>query len=286
MTAVATGLRAFNPKDRVPVNGKPIPRFRRFVLTIAWSYVVAFLVAEPIIMTGYFFITQVKYPGHIAGQPIWMKPYWDRLLDAQLGVTGWTLSRHLWRNLLDPILGTIFVKSLLANWKKDPDTRCSMWYLIASPFIILVIATILISLVAGLVYWWVPQIGNTVPNGLIQVVAGIVIGLVVHPIYAPAGRTVQGFFVDRQVWKARWYRFNYANELRDSARKFSPKGWMPPVVQELFWHKIDNKIPVKKAGAWVSTVVPTVAFLIFAAAVFGLIIKFGIAPGRIHWFNT
>jgi hypothetical protein len=286
VTATVGALRAqFNPRDPVPVNGKPIPRLERLGLQLAWSAALAFF-AQLIIMTAYFFITQVRYPGHIAGQPVWMKPYWDRLLDAQLSAAKWTLSRHLWRNLLDPILATLFVKSLMANWKKDPDSRCSMWYLALSPLLILVAATVLIAGVAWLVYWGVPWIPAHVPALVIQLVAGILIGLVIHRIYAPAGRTVQGYFVDRQVWKARRQPSRGQPHGYWAKVEYAPPRWFPPVVQELYWHKLDNEIPVEQPGIWPRLVIPPFAVLVFAMIVFGGIIKFGIAPGRLHWFNV
>lgn len=279
MSAVVSTLRSFSPHERIPVNGKPIPRVERLALTLAWSAAVSFIAAL-IIMTAYFFITQVRYHGGgVHGWTFYLKPSWDRLFDKQLGAARWTESRHMWRNVLDPTLATLFVKSLLANWKKDPDQRVGAFRLIIAPFELLIIITILAAAACGLFFWLAPAIPAHVPLTVLQIATGIVIGLIIHPIYAPVGRTVQGYFVDRQVAKA----------LEDRQMlNHAPKRWMPPVVQELYWYKLDQPgtWTQEKPGVAMRIIMPPFALLSFAMIVFGAIIKFGIAPGHLHWFGV
>jgi hypothetical protein len=230
-----------------------------------------------IIMAAYFLITQVRWHIGIGGHEyvFWLKPSWDRLLDRQVGAAHWSSARHLGRNLLDPILATLFVKSLLANWKTEPDDRGSMLYLAASPLIVLVAALALIIPFCWVVFWAVPWIGQHLPITVVQIAGGIIIGQVIHRLYAPAGRTVQGYFIDRQETKF----------LADhDARKHAPARWLPPVVQERYWYDLTDDNYPSRPGNWVKFIVPAFAFLCLAAIVFGGIVKFGIAPGHLDWF--
>lgn len=273
--AVAAAL-TFSRKDPILCDGKPIPKWKWWALQISWGAAMAFF-AGLIIMTGYFLITQVRYHIMIGGHEYvyWLKPSWDRLLDRLVGAGKWSLSRHLGRNLLDPILATLFVKSLLANWKVHPDGRAPMWYVVLSPLIVLAAALALIIPFCWVVFWVIPVIGYHVPITIVQIAGGILIGQIIHRIYAPAGRTIQGYFIDRQ-------EFKYMAD--GDARKHAPAGWLPAMIQERYWHDLGDDNYPSEPGNWVKFIVPVFAALCIAAIVFGGIVKFGVAPGHLDWF--
>jgi hypothetical protein len=276
VAAVNAVTKPFNRKDPILCDGKAIPHWQWWALQIAWSAIAAFC-ASLIIMSLYYLITQVRYHVMIDGHEYvyWLKPAWDRLLDRQVGTQKWDLSRHLGRNLLDPVLATLFVKSLLANWKHHPDSRAPMWYVALSPLIVFTAALALIIPFCWVVFWGVPAIGNHIPITVVQICGGILIGQIIHRVYAPAGRTIQGYFVDRQ-------EFKYLAD--GNARKHAPARWLPPMVQELYWHDLtDDKYP-SKPGSWVKFIIPVFAAFCIAAVVFGGIVKFGVAPGHLDWF--
>lgn len=269
-------------KEEVLIAGKHVSKAEQLVNNTAWSLIVIQL-AGAVIMTAYFFITQVRYGTiHLHGVTyvLWLKPHWDAWLDSVIGSRNWKIARHLARNLYDPTLATLFVKTILANWRKGREGKqAPLWYVALSPLILLASSTVLIGLAVALVIY-VPAL-QAIPTTLTQLVAGILIGLVIHPLYAPAGRRIQQFFIDRQEYKAKM-----GPHTTDRWKKHAPRRWMPFVWQGSYWHALSESGCPETPSNWVRVVIPAFAVIVIAMALFGLVIKFGIAPGRIHLFGV
>src|SRR5208282_2622663 len=98
------------PPKRIPVNGRPIRL--RWLQQIIWSFLAA-NVGALIISALYYLFVQLRW--HVGGHTLlYLKPDWDHLF----GFGGWTEDRHDVRNVYEALLATLFVKSLLANWRK------------------------------------------------------------------------------------------------------------------------------------------------------------------------
>jgi hypothetical protein len=98
------------PPKRIAVNGRPIRL--RWLQQIIWSFLAAN--AGALIMVAlYYLFVQLRW--HVGGHTLLnLKPDWDNLFSFR----GWAADRHDFRNVYEAILATLFVKSLLANWRK------------------------------------------------------------------------------------------------------------------------------------------------------------------------
>jgi hypothetical protein len=211
MTAV-TGELA--PPRRILVNGRPIRL--RWLQQIIWSFLAANIGAL-IISALYYLFVQLRW--HVGGHTIlYLKPSWDHLFSFR----GWRDDRHAIRNVYEALLATLFVRSLLANWRKN-DRRAPAWYVVISPFLIVIVAFPIVAAGIWLINHALPYLWHAwfrhhvlhnpvhMPHSLAwlgtylsgfpwqAVVIGIVAGLVVHRVYAPAGNTVQLYFIGRSV---------------------------------------------------------------------------------------
>jgi hypothetical protein len=119
------------PPKRIPVHGRPIRL--RWLQQIVWSFLAA-NVGALIIAALYYLIIQVRW--QIGGRTVlYLKPDWDHLFSFH----GWPTDRHDVRNVYEALLATLFVKSLLANWRKR-KWRAPAWYVLLSPMLIVVVA--------------------------------------------------------------------------------------------------------------------------------------------------
>jgi len=114
------------PPKRILVNGRRIRL--RWLQQIIWSLLAA-NVGALIISALYYIFVQIRWQagGHTI---LYLKPKWDNLFSFQ----GWKADRHDLRNVYEALLATLFVKSLLANWRKH-NRRAPAWYVILSPII-------------------------------------------------------------------------------------------------------------------------------------------------------
>ena len=116
---------------RIAVNGRPIRL--RWLQQIIWSFLAA-NVGTLIMVALYYLLVQLRW--HAGGHTfLYLKPDWDHLFSFR----GWAADRHDFRNVYEAILATLFVKSLLANWRKH-DRRAPAWYVLLSPILIVVVA--------------------------------------------------------------------------------------------------------------------------------------------------
>jgi len=108
MTAATEELR---PPERILVNGRPIRL--RWLQQIIWSFLAANIGALVISALYYIFVQlRWQFGGHTI---LYLKPEWDNLFSFH----GWKADRHDIRNVYEALLATLFVKSLLANWRKN-----------------------------------------------------------------------------------------------------------------------------------------------------------------------
>src|ERR1700752_2406949 len=128
MTAATTEL---VPPKRIPVNGRPIRL--RWLQQIIWAFLAA-NVGALIISAPYYLFVQLRW--HIGDHTfLCLKPDWDNLFTFR----GWAADRHGIRDVAEAILATLFVRSLLADWRKH-DRRAPAWYVVLSPILIVVVA--------------------------------------------------------------------------------------------------------------------------------------------------
>src|SRR6516164_8562379 len=111
------------PPKRIAVNGRPIRL--RWLQQIIWSFLAA-NVGALIISALYYLFVELRW--HIGGHTfLYLKPDWDNLFRFR----GWAADRHDVRNVYEAVLATLFVKSLLANWRKN-FWHAPAWYVVLS----------------------------------------------------------------------------------------------------------------------------------------------------------
>lgn len=287
MTAIATALPAI-PRH-IKVNGHRI--HLRLVQQLVWLFVAATAGAY-VISALYYLITQVHWSsgGHTV---LYLKPSWDNLIKT----SWWPVARHDVRDVYEGVLATLLARSLMANWKKAHFARVGPVRLITAPLLITVVA--LPMMVAGI--WLVNFAGpwlwhHTLHHKVLHLAValpawlgtylstwnwqptliGILAGLVVHRVYRPVGNTVQLFFIERAVARARksgrvpvWVRYPLA----------------PPVVRERFAWMMENDIPVERHGIWITVITPVMTTIFVLLALYGGFIRLWFAkhgtPGHL-----
>jgi hypothetical protein len=267
------------PPKRIEVNGAPI-RFR-LVQQLTWSFLAANAGAL-VIAALYYLLTQVNW--HIgAHELLYLKPKWDGLFSFK----GWPLDRHDIRDVYEGALATLFVKSLLANWRQYGDRRVGLVRLLTAPLVIIAVAAPIV--VAGLFvinhggpWLWHRVFRHHAIHASVHlpgwlsaylstwnwqpVLIGVITGLVVHRIYAPIGNTVQLFFIERQIDKT-----------RDTSTDHRPRWPLPPVIRERYAWIMASDLPVHDRGKWEERLIPVMAFLLLALMVFGAVVRYYIA---------
>jgi hypothetical protein len=279
------------PPKRVAVNGRPV-RFR-WLQQIIWSFLAA-NVGALIVSALYYLFVQLRWQagGHTI---LYLKPDWDHLFTFQ----GWKTDRHDIRNVYEALLATLFVKSLLANWRKH-DRRAPAWYVLLSPILIVVVAFPIVAAGIWLINYALPHLWHLwfahhvlhnplhFPHPLAwlgtylaswkwqPLVIGILAGLVVHRVYAPAGNTVQLYFVGRAVDRTR----DAIAVGEENPYRHLPRWPWAPVVRERAAWIMDKRLPVPdrtrniRWAVWVLTVVLT------GLATCGAIARYVIAKGH------
>jgi hypothetical protein len=288
MTAVTEEL---VPPKRILVNGKPIRL--RWLQQIIWSFLAANIGAY-IISALYYIFVQLRW--QVGGHTIlYLKTDWDNLFSFQ----GWKTDRHDIRNVYEALLATLFVKSLLANWRKH-DRRAPAWYVVLSPILIVVVAFPVVAagiwlINYGLPYLWhlwfthqvlhnpvhfprpLAWLGTYLSSWRWQpLVIGVVAGLVVHRVYAPAGNTVQLHFIGRSVDKT---RDAVAAGEQDPYRHLPRWPW-PPVIRERAAWIMQNDLPVPDRTRSIRWAVWLMLVVFTGLAAYGGYVRFVIAKGH------
>jgi hypothetical protein len=288
VTAISTAALPKVPRH-IKVNGHRI--HLRLVQQLIWSFAAATAGAY-IISALYYLIIQVHWSsgGHTI---LYLRPQWNGLFATKW----WPQARHDVRDVYEGVLATLLVKSLLANWKKAHSERVGAFRLVTAPLLIIVAALPIV--VAGIwvvlfaaPWLWHHTVGHRVLHLTVgmptwlgtflstwnwqPLLIGIIAGLVVHRLYRPIGNTVQLFFIELGVNRARstgkipaWVRHPIT----------------PPVIRERFAWMMDNDVPVEKHGAWIRVVTPVMTTILILLALYGGYIRLWFAkhgtPGNL-----
>jgi hypothetical protein len=279
------------PPKRIDVNGRPIRL--RWLQQIIWSFLAA-NVGALIIAALYYLFVQLRW--HVGGTTLlYLKPDWDNLFSFR----GWVADRHDFRNVYEAILATLFVRSLLANWRKH-DRRAPAWYVLLSPVLIVVVAFPIV--VAGvwlinhaLPYLWHALFAHRVVHNPVHLtggaawlgtylasypwpsaVIGILAGLVVHRVYAPAGNTVQMYFVGRSVDRTR----DAIAAGEQAPYRHLPRWPWPPVIRERAAWIMQTDQPVPNRTFNIRWAVRIVTVILTALAIYGGYVRYVIAKGH------
>lgn len=277
--AATTATAPVDAPKHVLVRGKKIRL--RWVQQIAWSILVANAGAL-IISALYYIFVQVKWPGATYGGHthtiLYLKPDWDHLF----GWKQWPTDRHTIRNVYEAALATLFVGSVLADWRKH--TRLApAWYVAISPLVIIVAAA---PLVVGGVYLLDHVLPSTSPPGWLArvlndlvgipwqpVVIGVVVGQVVKRLYAPAGNTVNWYFTARAVDKARDAR----RDGDPDPERFLPHWPVPPNIRERAAWTYEADLPCPDRGHNIKAAVYAVTVIMLGLIGWGIYVRYVIA---------
>lgn len=226
---------------------------------------------------------------------LYLKPDWDHLFTFR----GWTADRHDVRDVYEAVLATLLVRSLLANWRKQ-DRRAPGWYVALSPILIVVAAFPVV--VAGIwlinyalpYLWHVFLAHHTVRNPVHMppplnwlgtylagfpwqsAVIGILAGLVVHRVYAPAGNTVQLYFIGRSADKTR----DAIAAGEQNPYRHLPRWPWPPVIRERAAWIMSSGQPVPDRTRDISWAVQFMTAALAALAIYGAYIRYVVAKGH------
>jgi hypothetical protein len=273
------------------VNGRPIRL--RWLQQIIWSFLAANIGAL-IISALYYLFVQLRW--HIGGHTLlYLKPDWDHLFSFR----GWAADRHDVRNVYEALLATLFVESVLANWRKR-DRRGPAWYVVISPILIVVVAIPFVVAGIWLINYALPYLWHVwfahhslhnpvhVPARLDwlatylssfpwqPVVIGILAGLVVHRVYAPAGNTVQLYFVGRSVDRT---RDAIAAGEQNPYRHLPRWPWAPVVRERAAWI-MQNNLPVPNRTRDIRWAVQLMTVVFAALAIYGGYVRYVVAKGH------
>jgi hypothetical protein len=287
--AAVTGELA--PPKRILVGGKPIRL--RWLQQIIWSFLAA-NIGVLIISALYYLFVELRW--HVGGHTILnLKPDWDNLFSFR----GWSADRHDIRNVYEALLATLFVKSLLADWRKK-DRRAPAWYVVISPLLIVVVAFPIVAAGIWLINYALPYLWHALfshhvlhnpvhmPYNLAwlgtylsgfhwqTVVIGILAGLVVHRVYAPAGNTVQLYFIGRSVDKTR----DAIAAGEDHPYRHLPRWPWAPVIRERAAWIMDNNLPVPDRTRDIRWAVRIIMAVLTALAIYGGYVRYVIAKGH------
>jgi hypothetical protein len=279
------------PPKRILVHGKPIRL--RWLQQIIWSFVAANIGAL-IISALYYLFVQLRW--HVGGHTIlYLKPSWDNLFTFR----GWKADRHDVRNVYEALLATLFVKSLLANWRKN-DRRAPAWYVVISPLLIVVVAIPIVAAGIWLINYGLPDVWHawlahhTLHNPVHlphrwawlgtylsgfpwqPLVIGVLAGLVVHRVYAPAGNTVQLYFIGRSVDRTR----DAITAGEKNPYRHLPRWPWPPVIRERAAWIMDSHLPVPDRTRNIRSAVQVVTVVLLGLAVYGGYVRYVVAKGR------
>ena len=279
------------PPRRIAVNGRPIRL--RWLQQIIWSLVAANIGAL-IISALYYLFVELRW--HVGGHTfLYLKPDWDHLFSFR----GWVADRHDVRNVYEAVLATLFVKSLLANWRKH-DRRAPAWYVVLSPLLIVVVAFPIVAAGIWLINYALPFLWHAALTHHVlhnpvhtpyrldwlgtylsgypwqSVLIGILAGLVVHRVYAPAGNTVQLYFVGRSVDKAR----DAVAAGEQNPYRHLPRWPWPPVIRERAAWIMESNQPVPDRTRDITWAVRIVTVILAALTIYGAYVRYVVAKGH------
>jgi len=287
--AVTTG--ELVPPRHILVNGKRIRL--RWLQQVIWLFLAANIGAW-VISALYYLFVELRW--HAGGHTfLYLKPDWDHLFSFR----GWAADRHDVRDVYEALLATLFVRSLLANWRKH-NRQAPAWYVALSPILIVVVAFPIVAAGIWLINYALPYLWHALlahralhnpvhlPGRLDwlgtylsgypwqPVLIGILAGLVVHRVYAPAGNTVQLYFIGRSVDRT---RDALAVGEPDPHRHLPHWPW-PPVIRERAAWIMDNQLPVPDRTRDIRWAVRFFVVVLTALAIYGAYVRYVVAKGH------
>jgi hypothetical protein len=279
------------PPKRIPVNGRPIRL--RWLQQIIWSLLAA-NVGALIISALYYLFVELRW--HLGSHTyLYLKPDWDNLFTFR----GWAADRHDVRDVYEAVLATLFVKSLLANWRKNV-WRAPAWYVVLSPILIVVVAFPIVAAGIWLINYALPYLWHAIfahhalhnPVHLPSrydwlgtylagfpwqpVLIGILAGLVVHRVYAPAGNTVQLYFIGRSVDRTR----DAIAAGEENPHRHLPRWPWPPVIRERAAWIMSSDQPVPDRTRDIRWAVQFMTIVFAALAIYGAYVRYVVARGH------
>jgi hypothetical protein len=289
--AMTAATRELVPPKRIPVNGRPVRL--RWLQQIIWLFLAANIGA--LIMSAlYYLFVQLRW--HAGGYTIlYLRTDWNNLFSFH----GWPADRHDVRDVYEAVLATLFVRSLLANWRKH-DRRAPSWYVLLSPILIVVAAFPVVVAGIWLINYGLPDlwhalIGHHVLHNPVhlpnkadwlgtylsgypwqQAVIGILAGLVVHRVYAPAGNTVQVYFVGRSVDRTR----DAIAAGEQNPYRHLPRWPWPPVIRERAAWLMQSGEPVPNRTRDIKLAVRIVMVILTGLAIYGGYVRYVVAKGH------
>ena len=288
MTAAAEEL---VPPKRILVNGRRIRL--RWLQQLIWSFLAANAGALVISALYYLFVERRWYIG--SHTFLNLKPQWDHLFTFH----GWTADRHDFRNVYEALLATLLVKSLLANWRKT-RWRAPAWYVVISPILIVVVAFPIVAggvwlINYGLPDLWHAVIGHHVLHNPVHfphrvawlgtylagypwqpLLIGILAGLVVHRVCAPAGNTIQLHFIERAVDRTR-DAIAYGEQ---DPHRYLPHWPWPPVIRERAAWIMQNDLPVPDRKRSIRWAVWLMMVIFAGLVIYGGYVRYWVAKGH------
>lgn len=260
MTAVTA--RAPGKKETILVCGAKI-RFHELQKYL-WVGIAGFFGA--LIFAGWYFgFFEVNW--HIGSvELVNLKPWWDGGMGF-IHSKAWPVYRHGYRNLGEPAGAVMFGRTIMVN-RKYWGTRLDTWRLAVTPVILLTVAFVLITggvwlLNFGLPHAAVTFLGHYSAGNLLL---GGLIGLVLHPIWAPVGSTLQGDYIDRSVAWTRRIRKTGAPGTHNYSPPWVRLPLAPPTLRER-WCWIMTTVPeiLSRGKAHRALAAGIIAFLVLSA---------------------
>ncbi len=201
--------------------------------------------------------------------------------------------------MYEAVLATLFVRALLANWR-EKDRRAPAWYVAISPILIVLVAFPIVAAGIWLINYALPfgwhavfahhALRNPVhtPSGLDWLgtylagypwqaaLIGVLAGLVVHRVYAPAGNTVQLYFIGRSVDRTR----DAIAAGEHNPYRHLPRWPWPPVTRERAAWIMSNDLPVPNRTRDIALAVRILTVILAALAIYGAFIRYVVAKGH------
>lgn len=250
--------------EKIKVNGKYIRA--RGLQTFIWAGL-AGVFGAAMVAGWYFNLLQVNWHVHIGSfYYSWdhLKLWWDNGMGF-IHSKSWVLYRHPYRDMGEPAVAIMAVHTYLAP-RKYWNVRVSTARLIATPFILLILALALITGAVWLLDFGLPHLWANAPvpaRGWETFFFGLIIGQILQRVWGPAGATINGNLIDRSVDKngtyiPRWVRWPET----------------APIVRERWsWMQAHNMTRIIRAGLpkWVMWLIWIGVIMSVYFAVTGLI---------------
>lgn len=267
--------------DPILVNGKKI-RFRG-VQQLLWKTAIGVACVAAVAALYYIWLELRWSIGPIH---FWLKAWWDGLVPQPW----WDPVRHDIRNVYEGVVAFIGIGSFTAAWKPAAEKKQVSAFGVAWRVAFVLVAGLALAaggawlLNVGFPAAWHWAIGHYViatPHAATSwmpawlstflsqfpwqpLLLGFVIGRVIHPVFRPAGETINGFFVDRAVAQSRktgkvqlWARYPLA----------------PPTTRERYSFMMDMNTPVGEYGTLSVILINVLAVIGVFLALYGEYIK-------------